>query len=469
MKNRLKSIITLAAGLFVLAGGPVFAQEATGTWAGKLRVPGAELRVIVEVQKAADGSLSGTLQSPDQSPQKLPLTTIAVKDGVMTFTLDAFKIAYEGRWDAVRKTWVGTTTQAGAPLPLDLEAASPTNTAAPAKPKRPQVDAIEATPRPYTERALSFVNPDAPGVSLAGVFSAPKGKGPFPAVLLVSGSGPHTRDETVADHKIFLVLRDHLTRQGFAVLSYDKRGVGESKGVYDSATSYDFASDAVAALAALKQQPEVNPRKLGLIGHSEGGLIGPVVASRIQDLAYMVLMAGPGIPGDALLAEQSARIAEASGLPAGQVPVLQQFQYRLYQAVHQSKTEAEFRDRMIALRNAPGAPPIADSQIDGIVDQLYTPWMRAFLAHDPAPSLKAVTMPVLVLNGDKDLQVLADSNIGGMRKGLTHNPKARFVVLKDHNHLFQRAKTGLPQEYGKIEETLSPEFLQTLTEWLKSQ
>ncbi len=454
---------------FSLLASTAFAQDAAGSWVGKLRVPGAELRVIVEVQKAADGSLSGTLQSPDQSPQKLPLTTIAVKDGVMTFTLDAFKIAYEGRWDAARKTWVGTTTQAGAPLPLDLEAATPTNTAAPVKPKRPQVEAIKAAPVPYVERTLSFDNPDAPGVSLAGVFSTPMGKGPFPAVVLVSGSGPHTRDEVVYGHKVFLVLRDHLTRQGFAVLSYDKRGVGESKGDYASATSYDFASDAAAALATLKKQPEVNPRKLGLIGHSEGGLIGPVVASRTQDLAFMVLMAGPGIQGDALLAEQTARIAEASGMPSSNVPALQQFQFMLYQAVHQSKTKAEFRDRLIALRNTPGAPPIADSQIDGFVDELYTPWMRAFLAHDPASSLKAMTMPVLVLNGDKDLQVLADSNVGGLRKSLAHNPKARFVVLKDHNHLFQRAKTGLPQEYGQIEETLSPEFLQTVTEWLKSQ
>lgn len=337
------------------------------------------------------------------------------------------------------------------------------------KPKRPQEEAIAASVLPYSETLVSFSNPKAPGVTLAGTLTTPQGKGPFPTVLLLASQGKQTRDEVVAGHKIFLVLRDHLTREGYAVLSYDKRGVGASTGDFNAATLNEFASDAEAALAFLKTQKTVDQKRIGLIGHSEGGAVAPMVISRTKGIAFAVLMAGPTLPGEALMNAQSLSMARANGAPEARLAAIQAHETRINAAVADSTSLDDARAKVRAILTEPGAQPSTAEELEENINWYASPWMRMFLNHDPAVYLKKVSVPLLGMFGDKDVHLDLDTNTAAFELSQKHNSKASVVVLKGHNHLFQRATTGSPREYGRIEETLSPEFLSTVTEWLKKQ
>ena len=337
----------------------------------------------------------------------------------------------------------------------------------PAVHKRPQEDAIKAGPAPYVQRDVLFSNLAAHN-HLAGTLSLPNGEGPFPAVVLISGTGQNTRDEDVWGHKVFLILADALTREGLAVLRYDKRGVGGSSGDYDAATTADFTSDVEAAVAWLKTQSQIDASRIGVLGHSEGGIIAPAVAAADKGVAFVIMIAGPGIRGDKLFVLQSAMTAKAYGAPDDYIAKRKLFDQELYNAIVSAPSESAALDRAKALVARGVTEKIVDAnEADTLAKDDTTAWERYFLAYDPAPTLARLTVPVLVLNGSLDVQVPAKEDLAAAREALKKNPDATVVELPGMNHLLQDAKTGAPNEYNDIEETMSPAAIKIITDWLR--
>jgi hypothetical protein len=302
---------------------------------------------------------------------------------------------------------------------------------------------------------------------LSGTLTQPTGEGPFPAIVLVSGTGHNTRDEDVWGHKVFLVLADALNRKGFAVLRYDKRGVGGSSGDYDAATTADFASDAGAAVAWLKTQAQIDASRIGVLGHSEGGIIAPAVAAEDKSVAFVIMIAGPCIRGDKLFVLQSAMTAKAYGAPDNYIVRRKVFDQELYSAILSAPSESVALDRAKTFVAQGVADKIVDAnEAKSLPKDGTRPWERYFLAYDPAPALARLTVPVLALNGSLDVQVPAKENLAAAREALKKNPKATVMELAGMNHLLQEAKTGAPSEYNDIEETMSPTALKIITDWL---
>ncbi len=318
---------------------------------------------------------------------------------------------------------------------------------------------------PYISKDVTFTN-HAANVTLAGTLTIPNSTGLFPAVLLISGSGPNTRNETVAGHKIFLTIADYLTRHGIVVLRYDKRGVGKSTGNYAAATTLSFASDALAGVEYLKTVKQVNSSEIGLIGHSEGAEIAPITADRSRDVAFLVMLGGPGVPGYKIILSQLALIDRASGVKKSSVDSALAIESRLLEIVRTEKDSAMAASRLKEILVKEEKQPSAAA--DAAVAELLSPWYREFLSYDPRPALQKVKCPVLALWGSKDLQVPPAENMPAVRKALREGGNRDFEVveLKGLNHLFQTAKTGSPLEYGMIKEGVSPRALRTITDWI---
>jgi hypothetical protein len=329
--------------------------------------------------------------------------------------------------------------------------------------RRPQEEAIAATPLPYREELVTFDNLAAAAVRLAGTLTLPQGAERFPAIVLIAGSGRHDRNAEVAGHKPTLVLADALTRQGYAVLRYDKRGVAESTGDYPSATTLDFASDATAAVAYLRRRADI--AKIGLVGHSEGATIAAIVAGKDPDLAFIVMMAGFAIPGKVLVAEQIRRIAIADGQTREAATQTFKLNQRLYEAIAASKDEQEAEARVRGiLTSAKPTPTKADSDL--AIKFAKLPYMRFILAFDPAAALSEVRVPVLALCGSKDLVLPPDLNLPVLRNALSHDQDVTVVEIPGLNHFFQHAETGSPREFANIQETLSPGVLSLTSHWI---
>lgn len=435
-------------------------RDAAGDWKGALSVSGRELRLQVHIVVGPNGALTGTLDSLEQNVRDLPLAGVTSDGKSLTFDLPAASAHFAGVWNGT--AWAGLWTQGGVALPLSLEAGQFAPTPAANRPQTPK------PPFPYPSVEVSFDGgADAKGqrAKLSGTLTLPQGAGPFPAVVLISGSGPNDRDETIKDHKPFAVLADALTRQGIAVLRYDKRGVGQSAGAYATATTSDFADDAAAAVAYLRTRPDIAGQKIGLIGHSEGGLIAPMVAARDPKVAFVVLLAGPAIPGAEILKLQVRAKAEASGAGPEDIEKRVAFEGRLLAALG-GKDEAAAKaavDQLLA--ETPGLEP----NVAAASRQLASsPWFRQFVAYDPAPALKTLRVPVLALYGDKDFQVPPSANAALMTAALKNDRDATVTVMPGLNHLFQLATTGLDDEYGQIEETISPSALDRIVGWVKA-
>jgi hypothetical protein len=368
---------------------------------------------------------------------------------------------FDGALAADRRSIAGTFVLHGAPLLLTFTQRTP-GAAAPA-PSRPQ------TPKkPYPYRAEDVVFHDAGAhVRLAGTLTLPRGHGPFPAVVLVAGSGPDDRNESIFGHQPFLILADYLTRHGLAVLRYDKRGVGASTGDYAKATTLDFADDAEAAAVWLRSRPEIDARRIGLVGHSEGGLIAPIVATHDPNVAFIVLMAGPGVDGVDLQLEQARLSTKAYGMSDAAAADYVEALRLIFGVVRANKDPA-----VAAAKLKTAIEPLAQphsrqaSILEGQASIANSPWSRFFFDYDPAPTLAEVRCPVLALIGSKDLQVPPDQNLPPIRVALAHNLDAEVEELPDLNHFFQPAKTGSPDEYIKIEETIAPLALETITGWI---
>jgi pimeloyl-ACP methyl ester carboxylesterase len=314
-------------------------------------------------------------------------------------------------------------------------------------------------------------------VRLAATLTLPPGKGPFPAVLLITGSGPQDRDETVAGHKPLLVLADHLTRRGVAVLRADDRGVGQSAGDFFSATSADFAADARAGVEHLTRRKEVNPRQVGLIGHSEGGLIAPMLAAHPSDVAFVVMLAGQGLPGDEVLYLQGEKILQAGGASAERLARQRELQTQLVALVKAEKDPDALERKVRALLDAEVAKLAEENKEEaallkaGAQSQLRmvkSPWLRYFIAHDPRPTLRQVRCPVPALVGSKDLQVAPQPNQLAIERAMKEGGNTDVTVKERPNssHLFQPCTTGELAEYAEIEETVAPAAPELIADWI---
>lgn len=454
------TLIGLAAAALMASAG-ARAEDARGQWSGSI---GNTLTVNLDVAQT-DGRWDATLSVPQQGVVT-KVEQLVVTPGQISFALPKFNASYAARWDDGQQAWAGTWTQ-GRATPLVLKRTDAQAIEA-AKPKRPQEAAIAARAPAYRSSEVSFSNAAA-NATLAGTFTVPEGQGPgpFPAVVLVHGSGPLTRDEDVLGHKTFLVLADHLNRHGIAVLRYDKRGIGASTGDLKTATTLDLADDAAAAVAFLRGRADVDARQVGVVGHSEGGLIAPLLASRDAALGFVVLLAGPGIRGDLLLVEQLELMARARGVPQAALARERRLNQALFAAMVGETTLDGARGqagRIMDEAERSGELPAGMSKI--MLQRFGTPWFHALLSYDPVPALRATRQPILVLNGELDLQVPAAPDLAAIRAALQQNPRAVIKQLPKLNHLFQTATTGAATEYSTIEETMAPLALDTVSDWI---
>ncbi|HEX9172234.1 MAG TPA: alpha/beta fold hydrolase [Telluria sp.] len=455
----MKSTLLGLAMAAMMATNPAYAEDANGHWSGSIA---NSLKVFVQFQKASDGRWEGTLTVPQQGMES-KVDKLVVTDDKVSFALTALNAGFTAQWNDQEKVWSGTWSQQGQSAPLVLKRTD----AKSLKPKRPQEEAIAARAPGYSSSEVSFAN-DAAKVTLAGTFSVPHGKGPFPAVVLVHGSGPLDRNEEVFDHKLFLVLADHLNRQGIAVLRYDKRGVGKSSGVYKGSTSFDFASDAEAAVRYVRGRPEVATRHIGIIGHSEGGLIAPLVASRDAALGFVVLLAGPGVRGEQLMVEQMALGSKANGATDEVVARERAANTAVLAALaSEPLLEAAKLKAGLVVEEARRNGTLPEG-MDAKLKMFSTPWFHTFLRHEPGPALQATRQPILVLNGERDLQVPAAMDLAAIRTALKGNPRAVVKELPKLNHLFQTANTGAMSEYFGIDETIAPLALDTVSDWIRA-
>lgn len=439
-----------------------------GAWEGALEVGPAKLRLVFHITSKDGGGYGATVDSIDQGTNGIPVATVTVDADAIAMDLPAIRGRYDGKRAASQVELAGEWKQSGQTFPLNLKRVEkPSELLRPQHPK---------PPFPYTVLEVDYEN-TAAGAKLAGTLTVPPGEGPFPAALLITGSGGQDRDETIFGHKPFLVLADHLTRSGVVVLRVDDRGVGGSTGETEKATSEDFAGDVMAGVEFLNKRPEVDARKIGLVGHSEGGMIAPMVAARTKDVAYIVLMAGTAVPGDELLYEQSALLMRAGGASDDEVQDNRKLQEKIFRLIREEPSlEKGLEQARQLLREHFAEIPEAQKAQAGNIEQYVAqhsrvvgiPWFRYFVTYDPRTTLRKVTCPVLAINGEKDLQVSPKQNLPEIEKALTAagNKDVTVRELPGLNHLFQPAATGAVTEYGQIEETFSPEALKIISDWI---
>lgn len=442
------------------AAKPAKPTDIDGTWGGLLDFGIQKLRIVFHITNTEDG-LTATADSPDQGAKGMAVTV--TRDGAsLKLEMKAVSAVFEGKIATDLKSITGTFTQRANSIPLILTPLKDSAEIAPPKP-RPQ-DPVK--PYPYRDEDVDYEN-QLQSVHLAGTLTLPSGKGPFAGVLLITGSGQQDRNEALLGHRPFLVLADHLTRQGIAVLRVDDRGIGQSTGDFSKATTADFATDVEAGVAYLKSRTEINSREIGLIGHSEGGVIAPMVAARNHDVAFIVLMAGTGVRGDEVLVAQSAAIQVVMGASQADADKNAAVYRQVLDLAEHEKDTAVLEKKFRELT----AGKVPDTEIAAQLQQIRSPWFQYFLQYDPAMALRQVKCPTLVLNGEKDKQVLPDQNLPPIRAALkaAHNTHFEMIELPGLNHLFQTAKTGALTEYAQIDETISPTALNTISSWIRKQ
>ncbi|MEY3238389.1 MAG: hypothetical protein RI883_2490 [Bacteroidota bacterium] len=447
-----------------------FSQEITGQWNGLLKIQGIQLRLVFNISKTETG-LTSTMDSPDQGAKDIPTTSTLFENNILTIKIENAKIEYIGTLGSDNKI-SGTFSQAGQSLPMDLSH----DKIEIAEAKRSQ-NPIE--PYPYYSEEVTFKKKKA-GVTLSGTLTLPKKEGNYPVVILISGSGPQNRDEELMGHKPFLILSDYLTRNGIGVLRYDDRGTASSTGDFKTATTQDFASDVQAAVAFLMTKKGINKKKIGLAGHSEGGIIAPIVAAKSKNVAFIVLLAGTGIPGDELLLLQQELIGRVSGESEENLQLGRKENTQLFDIIKKSDDQEQIKKdltiyMLASLKENPDpAKPegVSDEEyVKYTIEQIATPWMIYFIKYNPAIILEKVKCPVLAINGSKDLQVPPKENLTAIQSALTKggNNNVTAKELPNLNHLFQECETGSPSEYAEIEQTFSPVAMELVLSWINEQ
>ena len=440
-----------------------------GFWVGILEVSGIKVRMVLKIMQDSSGALTAKLDVPDQGASDLPIDSISSQGSSFGFEAKSIGLKFEGKFNSESSEIVGQLTQGPAVYPLTLKRTDKAPTLGrPQDPKKPY---------PYKEEEVLYEN-KSDGVKLAGTLTLPSAGGPFPAVLLITGSGAQDRNETVAGHRPFLVLSDYLTRLGIAVLRVDDRGVGGSSKGAPTTTTESYAGDVLAGVEFLKNRKEIDPRQIGLIGHSEGGIVAPMAAARSRDVSFIVLMAGSGMPGYDVIQLQTEQLLRAQGASDEGVKLTLDLFGEVF-AILMRKDDSTTAEKQIREMLATKTAAMTEEQRKGVaqilktidtqLQQFYlTEWFRFFLRYDPRPTLKRVQVPVLAINGEKDLQVPYKENLAGIEAALKEGGNKDYTVvhLPQLNHLFQTSNTGLITEYGEIEETISPLALKTMSDWI---
>lgn len=441
----------------------------TGSWMGLLDAGVAKIRLGFNISLSEDGLLKATMDSPDQGALGIPMGEVTIWDDSIKIDAPFINGFYKGKIISISEI-EGIWSQGGQKFILNLKTQTEDVTL-----NRPQEP---VPPFPYSEEEITFTN-NKEGILLAGTITRPPGEGPFPAVILVTGSGAQNRDEEVFGHKPFRVIADYLGRNGIVVLRYDDRGIGGSGGTSAGATSADFASDTRAGFDYIKKLGYVDSEAVGVIGHSEGGLIAMLLASEYEDVDFIITMAGPGTRGEKILTDQREYISRLSNIPDSTIAINTRMNNRIFEIMLEEATPASGLEKIDQYVREFLTDLYGDiEEIDQVLANLHNSiggdsynWIRYFLASDPAELLKSVKCPVLILNGDLDCQVIASENGWRIEKALkdSGNDDVSLKVLPGLNHIFQHAKTGLPDEYVNIEETVSPEVLEIISEWINNR
>lgn len=409
MKNKALSVL-----FALLLSITAFAQNFTGSWTGIISAGGSSLHIVFNISQDAEGNTVCTMDSPDQSVKGIPAQIVFESSDSISIRISNLGIEYNGKFKG--DMICGVYSQLGLELDLDLKNEQIVYN----RPQNP------LPPYPYTTEEIEFVNDEA-NATLSGTITYPVGyiQGKkVPVVVMVTGSGPQNRDSEIYEHKPFLIIADYLARNGYATLRYDDRCVGKSTGRFQAETTKEVAKDAALAVKYLRDTKKFS--KIGVLGHSEGGNVAFMLgADKLIDFA--ITMAGVGVKGDECLYQQGIAIAKQSGQ-----------EYQL--------TKEQLRKYLIGT---------------------MSPWYEFFLDYDPASDISKTTCPVLVMNGEKDLQVIASSNVEAIKGNLPKNKKSQVKIYPGLNHLFQECTTGLPTEYINIEQTISPIVLEDIAAWLK--
>lgn len=477
MMRRAMFLMATIAVLMLISSGSTMAQEKSTSaaeehWGGTITLPGMELNFTLHLtaEGEAPDAWRGTLDIPVQGVKGAEMADVVRTDSEIAFTFAQVNAVFRATINEDGRTASGTLQQAGMTLPLKLERKTAEQLLA-EQPKRPQTP---KPPFPYEEREVVYRN-EVDGVTIAGTLTIPAGDGPFPAVVMITGSGPQDRNESLMGHQPFWVVADHLSRRGIAVLRSDDRGIGGTTGVTMASTSENFALDVLAGVQFLKTTDRIDPARIGVVGHSEGGIVGPMAAAQSEDIAFVVMLAGTGLPGDEILRLQTRLISKASGLYSeSQLDEMEQKHRAVTESVMHGASDEEQLEAIQDLMRAQGAQLEESAMRQAAQQQLLqmkSPWMTYFLKYDPRPVLRRVKCPVLAINGSLDLQVPADENLAEIERALTEAGNGDLTTrkLEGLNHLFQHATNGTPAEYSTIEETFAVEALDLIAEWINER
>ena len=441
-------------GLFLFTFHFIFSQNITGSWYGNLDVQGQKLPLVFHIEQEGN-DLKSTFDSPTQGAKGIPIQKTLFESNELTFNASNLGITFKGKLN--NEKIEGIFSQSGMNFPLILSRNAETTVV-----NRPQ------TPKPpfnYNSDNVTFKN-DTEGNQLAGTLATPKNfKKNQPILVMITGSGAQDRNEEMFEHKPFLVIADDLAKKGIATLRLDDRGIGGSKKGKENATSADFATDINSAVNYLVKSGYKN---IGLIGHSEGGMIAPMVANKNKSVKFLVLLAAPGIPILDLVLDQNKKIAESTNLPQEAIDEVLAIKSKTFNYAHLYNG----KDFKIDFTNylEENYPKMSEQEREPFIAQMSSEWFRYFIKFNPEDYLSKVKIPVLAMNGSLDMQVSAKENLAGIKKSLTKAGNKNFEIIEFEslNHLFQTAKTGSPAEYGQIEETFSPKVLDKMSSWILS-
>lgn len=437
----------------------LYAQEFTGTWKGDLDVMGSKLPLVLHIEKTDSGYIS-TMDSPAQGAMGLKVATTEVSGENLNFKMPDLGLSYAGKLK--ENTIQGTFTQYGTELPLTLSRSTKSESVL-VRPQEPH------PPYDYLVEEVKIKN-EKEGNLLAGSLVLPKNFKPSqPMVVMITGSGPQNRDEELFGHKPFLVLADALAKKGIASLRMDDRGMGSSEKGKDDPTTADFATDIDAAVRYLSAKGYTN---IGLIGHSEGGMIAPMVADDNKNVKFLVLLAAPGVPIDELMIQQNHDLLKLNGASETFLKNLDQENKKIYDFIIHYKGSQLSQDLQPLVKQLLQSQQVPEAQLENAtektVETLSNPWFLYFIKFNPEKYLSKIKIPVLALNGSLDFQVSAKENLVAIKSSLTKAGNKNFetVEIPHLNHLFQTATTGNISEYAQIEETFSPKALALITNWI---
>jgi pimeloyl-ACP methyl ester carboxylesterase len=460
--------------LFSLLAATNYVQGQTGLlgiWEGKLKA-GADLQVVFHFSQNDSGRLMASMDIPDQGLKNIKVTSMKSSDDSVWIEIGQFQAKYSGKISG--DSLITGTFQQGVRLPLNFKKVD--HIAEKIRPQTPQ------PPYPYIVEDLVYDNKDK-SISYGATITIPEGKGPFPAVLLLTGSGQQNRDEEIMGHKPFAVIADHLTRNGLIVLRVDDRGMGNTTGDLLSATTLDFANDAVVSLEFLKKRKEVDQQKIGLIGHSEGGMIAQMIAAKRNDIDFIVLLAAPGENIMKVMTDQNEAFYSKAGLSKTNIATYLELYKNILKTISDTiNTDLKSKIKTVVdawIAKTPANVVVATTGIrdeatkvlfvDQFVNQLGHPWFKYFLAYDPAVNIKKIQAKVLALNGSNDIQVISKSNLAAIESALKNGRSKKYEVKEfaGLNHLFQECKTCTTNEYNQLEQTISPVVLEYMSTWIR--